>query len=265
MKIGKEEIMGMMMAVEMWTRRDHKAEMNQWISWMEYIAKRVSAVPGVTATVQGEPRELSNKSPGLNIRWDGAKLGITGAELTKILFTTEPRITVGGGGGRPRGGGGSTETGISITAYMMQPGDEKVAAERLYTLLSNPPKMPPQAAPKPPVADLSGQWDVHIEYVGASSDHTLHLRQQGDQIIGSHQGDYVSREIYGSIDGDSVRLASSYTEENGDNLSYEFVGTVSEGAISGSLDLGEYLTAKWSAKRHSYRRAPAPPAAQKKA
>jgi L-seryl-tRNA(Ser) seleniumtransferase len=263
MKVGKEEVMGMLAAVEMWTRRDHKAEMNQWVSWMEYIAKRVSAVSGVAATVQGEPRELSNRSPGLNIRWDGAKLGITGPELTKILFTTEPRITVGGGG-RPRGAGNATETGISITAYMMQPGDEKVVAERLYGLLSNPPRTAPQPAPKAPVADLSGQWDVHIDYIGGASEHTLHLRQQGDQIIGSHQGDYVSRELYGSIDGDSVRFASSYTEENGDNLSYEFVGTVSEGAISGSLDLGEYLTAKWSARRHAYRRVPAPPAPQRK-
>src|SRR6185369_3475365 len=176
MKVGKEEVMGMLAAVEMWTKRDHKAEMNQWLSWMDTIAKRVSAVSGVTAAVQGAPSGLSNKSPGLNIRWDSAKLGITGAELTRILFTTEPRITVGGAG-RPRGGENPTETGISITAYMMSPGDEKVVADRLFTLLSNPPRTAPQPAPKAPVTDLSGQWDVQIDYIGGGSNHTLHLRQ----------------------------------------------------------------------------------------
>jgi L-seryl-tRNA(Ser) seleniumtransferase len=262
MKVGKEEVMGMLAAVEMWTKRDHQAEWKEWVSWMDHIAKRVSGIAGVTATVQREPRGLSNRSPVLSIRWDGAKLGITGAELTKIMLTTEPRITVGGGG---RGGGASTtETGISITAYMMSPGDEKVAAERLHTLLSNPPRTAPKPEPKAPVTDLSGQWDVHIDYIGASSEHTLHLRQQGGQITGSHQGDYVSRELYGAIDGDAVRLASSYTEETGDNLSYEFVGTVQGDTISGTLDLGEYLTAKWSAKRHTYRRAAPPPTPQKK-
>jgi len=263
MKVGKEEVMGMLAAVEMWTKRDHKAEWGQWVAWMEHIARRVSTVAGVTATVQAEPRGLSNRSPGLGIRWESAKLGITGAELTKLLLTTEPRITVGGGG---RGGGATSgaDTGISITAYMMSPGDEKVAAERLHTLLSNPPRTQPQA-PKAPATDLSGQWDVRIEYASGSSEHTLHLRQQGGQITGSHQGDYVSRELYGAIEGDAVRLTSSYTEENGDNLSYEFVGTVNGDAISGALDLGEYLTAKWSAKRHNYRRSVPSPTPQKNA
>jgi len=257
MKVGKEEVMGMLAAVEMWAKRDHKAEWNQWVAWMEHIAKRVSTIAGVTATVQGEPRGLSNRSPGLSIRWDSAKLGITGTELAKILFTTEPRITVGGA----RGGG--AESGISITAYMMSPGDEKVAAERFHALLSNPPRAQLQA-PKAPATDLSGQWDVHIEYASGSSEHTLYLRQQGGQITGSHQGDYVSRELYGAIEGDAVRFSSSYTEESGDNLSYEFVGTVNGDAISGALDLGEYLTARWSAKRHNYRRPVAPPTPQKK-
>src|SRR5262249_2761232 len=147
---------------------------------------------------------LSNRSPVLNIRWDSAKLGITGAELTRIMLNTEPRITLGGGGGR---GANATETGISITAYMMMPGDEKVVAERLHTLLSNPPRTQPQAPLQAPVADLSGQWDVHIDYISGSTEHILHLRQQGGQITGSHQGDYVSRELYGTIAGDAVRLS----------------------------------------------------------
>ncbi|HZS05487.1 MAG TPA: aminotransferase class V-fold PLP-dependent enzyme [Blastocatellia bacterium] len=264
MKIGKEEVMGMLAAVEMWMKRDHKAEWNQWLSWMDHIAKRVSTVEGVTATVRSELGGLSNRSPGLNIRWDGAKLGITGAELAGILYNTEPRITLNAvGGNRGRGAASSGETGVSITAYMMSPGEEKVVAERLHALLSNPPRTKPKQPPRAPAADLSGQWDVRIEYIGSTSDHTLHLRQQDGYIMGSHQGDYVSRELYGTIEGDAVRLSSSWTEEHGDNLSYEFVGTVQGDTLSGTLDLGEYLTAKWSAKRHEYRRAAPGPGAQK--
>jgi uncharacterized pyridoxal phosphate-dependent enzyme len=256
MKIGKEEIMGMMAAVEMWTRRNHKAEWDQWVAWMDHIAKRVSAVNGVAATVQREPRGLSNRSPTLSIRWDGAKLGITGPELAKHLLSTEPRITIATGG-RPAAGQ-SGDTGVSITAYMMSPGDEKIAADRLHQVLSNPPRTAQRETPRPPAADLSGQWDVQIDYVGGISTHTLYLRQQEGQITGSHQGDYVSREVYGAIEGDAVRLASAYTEENGDNLSYEFTGTLQGETLSGDLDLGEYLKARWTAKRHSYRRAVAP-------
>jgi hypothetical protein len=37
-------------------------------------------------------------------------------------------------------------------------------------------------------------------------------------------------------------------------LSFRFTGTVAGDSMSGSLDMGEYLTAKWSAKKHDYRR-----------
>jgi len=113
MKLGKEEAIGMLAAVEAWMKRDHKAEMATWISWLDNIAKRVSQVGGVTTTVR-EPRGLSNHSPGLSITWDAAKLGITGEEVSQILYNTEPRIALGGGGGF-RGRRPGTETGISIT------------------------------------------------------------------------------------------------------------------------------------------------------
>src|SRR5579864_9829317 len=141
MKVGKEEAMGMLMAVEMWVKRDHKAEYDQWMSWMDQIAKRVSSIEGVTANVR-EPRGLSNHSPGLSIRWDTEKIGITGQDVSHTLFTTEPRITMAGGGGGGRGAerGSPTETGVGILAYMMQPGDEKVVADRLHAVLSAAPK-----------------------------------------------------------------------------------------------------------------------------
>ncbi len=49
-------------------------------------------------------------------------------------------------------------------------------------------------------------------------------------------------------------MSSSYTERHGDALSFRFNGTVAATAMSGTLDMGEYLTATWSAKRHDYRR-----------
>src|SRR6266850_2412837 len=122
MKLGKEEAVGMLMAVEMWMKRDHKAEMATWISWLNNIATRVSKVDGVSTSIR-EPRGLSNHSPGLSITWDPAKLRITGEEVTQILYNTEPRVALaGGGGGGQRGRRGANETGISISAYMMAPG-----------------------------------------------------------------------------------------------------------------------------------------------
>lgn len=106
MKVGKEEAVGMLAAVEMWAKRDHKAEMETWMAWLSSIAARVSKIDGVTTAIR-EPRGLSNHSPDLSITWDAAKLGITGEEVSDILYTSEPRIALNGGAGAGRGAAGA--------------------------------------------------------------------------------------------------------------------------------------------------------------
>src|SRR5262249_34392905 len=150
-------------------------------------------------------------SPGLSINWDPAKLGITGEQVSDILWTTEPRIALGGGGGGGggRGRGASHQTGISITAYLMMPGGVKVGADRRQEILAaKRPAWNPEA-PKTPSADLTGRWDVRIQFAAGSSDHVLHVKQQGNQLAGTHQGDFTARDFSGSISGSDVRIASN--------------------------------------------------------
>jgi D-glucosaminate-6-phosphate ammonia-lyase len=254
MKVGKEEIVGMLAAVEMWVKRDHKAEEEMWNSWMNHIAERVGKIEGVTASVR-QARGLSNHSPGVSINWDGAKLGITGQEVTRMLDTTEPRILLGGGGGGGGGRGaqgGGNQTGISITAYMMSPGEEKIVADRIYAILSarRPARVP--EAPKAPAGDLNGRWAVTIEYAAGSSQHTFHVKQQGNGLVGTHQGDFVSRDFSGRISGEDVQIAGNIGEVHGAALSYRFSGKLSGDTISGTVDMGEYLGAKFTAKKHVF-------------
>jgi uncharacterized pyridoxal phosphate-dependent enzyme len=248
MKVGKEEAVGMLMAVEMWVKRDHKAEWQRWMSWLNSIATHVSRVEGVTTSI-AETTALSNRTPTLTIRWDRKRLGISGADLARHLLDTEPRIATPGG--RDRG----DEASISITPYQMSGGEEKIVAEKIHAALSKAPRSAEPARTTAPAADISGQWDVQIEYIASASTHTLHLKQTGNRLDGSHQGDFVSRDLTGTIDGSAVQIASSYTERHGDALSFRFTGTVQGDAMAGTLDMGEYLTAKWTAKRHDYRRA----------
>ena len=247
MKVGKEEAIGMLMAVEMWVTRDHKAEWNRWMGWLDAIAAHVSRVDGVTTAIS-ETTALSNRTPSLTIRWDRTRIGISGADLARQLLDTEPRIATPGG--RDRG----DEASISITPYQMAAGEEKIVAEKIYAALAKAPRQTAQARVPTPAADVSGQWDVRIEYLASASTHALHLKQIGNRLEGSHQGDFVSRDLAGSIEGNAVRIASSYTERHGDALNFRFAGTVDGDAMSGTLDMGEYLSAKWTAKRHDYPR-----------
>jgi seryl-tRNA(Sec) selenium transferase len=246
LKVGKEEAIAMLAAVEAWMKRDYEAEIRLWASWLDTIARRIAPIAGVTTSVT-PPEGLSNRMPLLQIRWDKTKLGTTGEAVAKLLFDTDPRISLFPARGKVEG----NETGLTIGPYMMAPGDEKVIAERLFAVLSKPARV--EEKPKvPPAGDLTGTWDVRIEYAASVSSHKLHIRQRGNELDGTHQGDFESRDLRGTIDGDAVRIRSAW--EHGDSLNYTFTGRVSGDELAGDLSLGEYLDARFSAKRHASRR-----------
>jgi seryl-tRNA(Sec) selenium transferase len=249
-KVGREEVLGMLAAVEAWTKRDHDAEWKKWLSWLDTVSRKVTTIDGVTTMVR-DPQGLSNRSPSLVISWDPAKLHITGEELAEELARTKPRVAVGSGGGGRRGAPPDPNvTSISVTAWMMQPGDDKAAAERIHSVLSQK-RSPRTTSVAPPSANLAGSWDVDIEFFSGKGWHSLFIEQDGNWIQGSHRGDFTTRDMIGQIEGDQVRLRST-ERRPGANVTFTFAGTVSGDTMSGTLYMGEYLNAKFVATRHAY-------------
>jgi D-glucosaminate-6-phosphate ammonia-lyase len=251
-KVGREETMGMVAAVEAWVKRDAKAEWNKWLSYLDTISKRLSQIEGVKTSVR-EPTGLSNHSPSLTVSWDPAKLNITGEEVAEEVARNKPRIALGAGGGfgGRRGAAVAEEnsTSISITAWMMTPGDDKIVADRLFGVLSQ--KRSPKPAPPAPAGNLSGRWDVQVEFFSSKSQHSFMLEQDGNNLQGSHKGDFSVRDIFGTIEGDQIRLRSN-ERAPGDAITFTFAGSLSGDTFSGPVYMGEYLNAKFTAKRHSY-------------
>src|ERR1035437_9357852 len=195
LKVGKEEIMGMLAAVEMWVKRDHEAEWKTWEGWLDQIATQVKKVDGVTATL-AQPREgLSNRTPQLNIRWDGAKLGITGTEVHKLLTDTEPRIILASGNGaRPS----NMASSVSVVPYMLMPSDVKVVAERLYNVLSKPPKFENPPEPQAPSVTVAGQWVASLEYGRGSAVHNIVFEQNAEKLTGTHLAEFDQGDLSGT-------------------------------------------------------------------
>jgi L-seryl-tRNA(Ser) seleniumtransferase len=249
LKVGKEEIMGMLAAVEMWPKRDHKAEWRRWEEWLEEIATAARRVNGVSAEVAQPGPDLSNRSPRLTIQWDGAKLGITGQELFRIAGETEPRIVLDRAtGARP----GNMASSVAIVPYMMMPGEAKVVGDRLAALLAHPPRFEDPAPVLAPAVTVSGQWDARLEFGRGSAGHTFALEQDGARLAGTHRTEFYAADLAGSVAGNTVRFQSSFPV-HGTRLSYAFSGTVEGDAISGTVGLGEYGETTWTARRHEYR------------
>jgi L-seryl-tRNA(Ser) seleniumtransferase len=248
LKVGKEEIMGMLAAVEMWMKRDHQAEWRAWEESLHHIAASVKRIDGVTTEVTQPDEGLSNRSPGLAIHWDGARPNITGQEVSKLVLDTEPRIVLAGARGSR---GGDKASSIYIIPYMMLPGDDKVVAERLYSVLANPPKfLDPEPAASPSVT-VSGQWEARLEFGRGSATHAIVLEQDGAKLVGTHQGEFYHGDLSGTVSGNQVRFRTSNRAE-GTELSYEFSGTVDGDKITGAVNLGEYGKTTWTAEKHKY-------------
>lgn len=243
-KVGKEEMLGMLAAVEAWTTRDHKAEWATWLSWLDEISKKLTTVAGVTTSVS-DPTGLSNRSPRLNINWDADKLHITGEEVAEIVARNKPRIAIGA-----RSGEGKTS--INITPSQMRPGNAKIVADRLHEILSQKrkPIVDEMAAAK---ANITGHWEVEMEFFSSKSTHYFFLQQDGNWVSGSHQSDFSTQEIVGMIEGPDIKLRSNHRSV-GDGISYWFSAKMEGEKLAGSVFLGEYLTAKFSAKRVEYKK-----------
>jgi hypothetical protein len=245
MKVGKEEIAGMLAAVEMWFKRDHAAEWKQWESWLDFIAKSVTRVNGVSAEIVQGP-ELSLNCPTLVLKWDGRKLGISAEKVKKLLEEGTPRIFLGESTGDWMD---PVASSVTIRSLNMKPGQERAVAGRLFGVLSRPP-MSSTPVRSTGSVDLSGRWDVYIEFVCGSAEHTFSLQQQGVQLTGIHKGEILTGDLSGVIEGDHVFLKSAQKYE-GNWLRYQFVGRADEKRIKGSVDLGQYGQALWTAQKRS--------------
>jgi hypothetical protein len=231
----------MLRTVEIWrTQQDVHRQFAEWESWYAQISKQITTVPGVRTEVRGPIR--GGPFPTLNVAWDSEKIGLTAGDVGRMLLNGEPRIMT-----HAEGEGYS----FIIRPCAMKPGDHEIVAQRLHELFST--ASPRAKAPKQlskPAMDVSGTWDVDVEYEVGTARHKLFLTAEGNRITGFHEGWAYQGDLMGEINGSEVKFRSSLPAD-GNKLSYTFTGTVSEETISGDLGLGEYGRGRWRARKHS--------------
>jgi uncharacterized pyridoxal phosphate-dependent enzyme len=244
LKVGKEEIMGMLAAVEMWVKRDHEAEWREWQSWLDHISDQAMKVAGVSRQIL-QPEDLSNHAPVLQLSWDARRVGITGAEVEELLLNGSPRIVVAGSSGNRRDM--SHPSTLRVMPYMMQAGDYRIASEAIYKILSNPPKIAAPEIPAPSV-NVAGVWAAELKFLTGSARHEFTIAQTEEKLTGTHKGETLAGSLNGSVEGNRVQMRSSQRIQ-GTSLSFRFAGTASGDSMQGTVDLGEYGKAQFTARR----------------
>ena len=124
MKVNKEEVLGMLAALELYLQKDHKAEWAMWEAQIKLISDSALKIKGVETEVHVP--KYANHVPSLRIRWNQNLVKITPNEVRDQLKNGHPSIqTVG------------DNSTVGITTWMMVPGQERVVATRINEILSS--------------------------------------------------------------------------------------------------------------------------------
>ena len=124
MKVNKEEVLGMLAALELYLQKDHKAEWAMWEAQIKLISDRALEIKGVETEVHVP--KYANHVPSLRIRWDQSLVKITPSDVRDQLKDGHPSIqTVG------------DNSTVGITTWMMVPGQERIVAKRVSEILSS--------------------------------------------------------------------------------------------------------------------------------
>mgnify|MGYP003683418861 FL=1 len=124
MKVNKEEVLGMLAALELYLQKDHAQEWEMWESQIQLISDSATSVAGVKSEIHVP--KYANHVPSLRIRWNEKKVKISKNEVRKQLREGHPSIqTVG------------DSKSVGITTWMMVPGQERIVAKRVKEILSS--------------------------------------------------------------------------------------------------------------------------------
>ena len=124
MKVNKEEILGMYVALDKYVKQDHAKEWKEWEEKIAVIENAAKKVQGVTTEVTVPP--IANHTPALRILWNPAVVKMTRKQMQENLRNGSPSIEVMS----------MAENSINITVFMLKPGQEKIVADRINQELS---------------------------------------------------------------------------------------------------------------------------------
>ncbi len=128
MKVGKEELVGLLAAVEWYLNQDHSEVQQSYEDQVTYYAEVFKDTQGVTVH-RSFPSEAGQPMPRTEIRFDPEQLSITRDEILQQLQTGDPAIDIAGAG----------ENGVVINGQTLMPGEVEIIAQRLKAILFGKP------------------------------------------------------------------------------------------------------------------------------
>src|SRR5256885_1165123 len=227
MKVSKEDIIGVVTALEVWFgERDEAAERRKWHDDCATIAERLGQLDGVRGEIV-EPEGV-DQVPRLKIVWERGRFPLDGLDLRQRVLDGEPRVMLDDNS--------VTENSIAVDPFQLQPGEAAQVADAVAAVLRAALQAKPPAARAPAIA-IAGDWELRLDFLHGSLTHRLALEQHGSELAGHQRSAQFEGPVSGALDGDTIRFSFG-GRYDASNLSYRFEGRVSDGAMAGTVELG---------------------------
>jgi len=251
MKVSKEDIIGVIAALECWFEaRDPAVERRRWDDDCAAIAERLAQLDGVRGEVI-EPEGV-DRVPRLKIVWDRARFPLDGLALRQAVLDGEIRVMLDDNS--------ATDDAIAVDPFQLQEGEAALVGDAVISALraSLTNQMP---AARPPAPAVAGDWELQVDFLHGARSHRLALEQRGNALAGHQRSAQFEGPVTGTLEADLIRFSFGSRYE-ASNLSYRFEGTVADGEMGGTVALGaasdqnagvvnrsQFGTGQWQARR----------------
>lgn len=123
MKVGKEEIVGLLAAIERYLTLDHEAEWRVWRHRAEMIVDCLANMPGVKATIDVPP--IANHAPQVVVAWNDERIKLNAEAAARRLRADDPPIALLVEGPRS----------LRIAVWTLQDDEPAIVARRIAEVL----------------------------------------------------------------------------------------------------------------------------------
>ena len=96
--------------------------------------------------------------------------------------------------------------------------------------------------------NVAGKWSITIKFIRGTGNHTADIAQDGNELSGTYKGAALEGKLRGRVEGNKVTFSTSLRNQTASSR-FSFTGTIEGDSMKGTVDMGEYWTAEWTAKR----------------
>lgn len=128
MKVNKEEIVGMLAALEYYLQKDHEKEFQERLHRVKYVGDAISGIPGIRQEIRMNRNGFVGEIniPVLHVSWDPGKIRKSVTEVRLALRRGHPPIAAGGG-----------SESLAVNLRQERMGTERIVARRLHEELTS--------------------------------------------------------------------------------------------------------------------------------